>query len=95
MTQRRDLSARFGVAQHIVRCANGRYTELHLTRKLAMAVFCTECQGFEDDPVNCTSRTCPLYPFRSGTQLTLRGTIHHIPPAEGSEPRNTDRSGSR
>jgi len=61
--------------RHVVRTADGRYTELKMTRKLAMSAFCTECLGFEINPKDCTSKTCPMYPFRSRTEATLKGTI--------------------
>ena len=60
---------------HTVRAKNGLLITLRLTRKLAMACFCTECLGWEDNPADCTAPLCPLYPFRSKTLRTQRGTI--------------------
>lgn len=59
---------------HTVRCKDGKTTTFkHYGRKLAMACFCTECLGWEDNPVNCTAPLCPLYPFRKKTEATLKG----------------------
>jgi hypothetical protein len=73
MKQKQDTQRRGGVATHTVRTADGRHVELRLTRKLAMACMCTECLGFESDPAGCTSRFCPLYPFRVKTLATKTG----------------------
>jgi len=59
--------------QHSVKCANGLYKSIRLTRKLAMSIFCTECMGFEGDPMDCTAKTCPLYPWRKKTYITRVG----------------------
>jgi hypothetical protein len=66
---------RTGGTTQPVLCANGRYISLRLTRKLAMACFCTECLGFEGNPADCTSRFCPMYPFRARTFRTREGTL--------------------
>ncbi len=60
---------------HTIRAKNGLLLTLRLTRKLAMACFCTECLGWEDNPADCTAPLCPLYPFRAKTLRTQRGTI--------------------
>lgn len=61
--------------QYVIRCADGRYVSIRLTRKLAMSDFCTECMGWEDNPSDCTAPLCPLYPFRAKTLQTKRGTM--------------------
>jgi len=66
---------RSGSVYHTVRTADDRYRELRLTRKLAMAACCTECMGFEENPANCTSPLCPMYPFRAKTLETRRGNM--------------------
>ena len=70
--------ARSGSVYHTVRTADGRYKELKLTRKLAMSAMCTECMGFEGNPADCTSKFCPLFPFRVKTLETQRGTIEML-----------------
>jgi hypothetical protein len=56
--------------KHTIRTKNGNLKEVTLIRSLAIKAFCTECLGFgEDDPKNCTSIYCPLYPFRGKTLL--------------------------
>jgi hypothetical protein len=78
MNKRQTKKPRSGSVDHIVRTADGRYKELRLTRKLAMAAFCTECLGFEDNPAECTSPLCPLFPWRVKTLDTRRGNIKEI-----------------
>jgi hypothetical protein len=40
----------------------------------AIALNCTECMGFAAGEVkDCTSPTCPLFPFRRGTMLAKKG----------------------
>ncbi len=60
---------------HTIRAKNGLLLTLRLTRKLAISCFCTECLGWEDNPSDCTAPLCPLYPFRSKTLRTQKGTI--------------------
>ena len=59
-----------GVIRHTIRTSTGCYRELNLTRKLAMAAYCTECMGYEDNPINCTSTCCPMYPWRAKTGVS-------------------------
>lgn len=49
---------------HTVRTNSGGTKELKLTRGLAIKLMCTECMGFEQNPVECTEKLCPLYPYR-------------------------------
>lgn len=84
VTQTRRRKPRSGGVDHTILAANGRYTRVRLTRKTAMAALCTECLGFEDNPVFCTARTCPIYPFRAKTLLTRRGTIDRAALAQGT-----------
>ena len=61
---------------HTIRAKDGRLIAIsRYGRKLAMACFCTECLGWEDNPADCTAPLCPLYPFRAKTLRTQRGTI--------------------
>ena len=69
---------RAAVPQHTVRCADGRLLSLRLTRKLAMAACCTECMGFESGPQDCTSKLCPMWPYRAKTLRTKRGNIPEV-----------------
>ena len=66
---------RKSTTEHVIRCANGKYASIRLTRKLAMAAFCTECMGWEGNPQDCTAPLCPLYPFRAKTLRTMRGDM--------------------
>jgi len=61
---------------HTIRAKNGLLLTLRLTRKLAIACFCVECLGWESNPADCSAPLCPLYPFRSKTLRTQKGTIN-------------------
>ena len=54
----------------VVRAKNGGLVELNYGRKQAVFLMCVECLGFEDDPKDCTSTHCPLYPFRGRTMAS-------------------------
>ena len=68
------MSKGSGTQVHTVRTACGGYVTLKLTRKRAMACMCMECTGWEGNPADCTSIYCPLYPWRTGTRLNMKGT---------------------
>jgi hypothetical protein len=70
-----NKATRKGSPTHTIRAANGLLITLKLTRKLAMACFCTECLGWETNPSECTAPLCPLFPYRVKTLRTMRGTI--------------------
>lgn len=74
-TTDKTIRKRTGGTVRPVLCANGRYISIRLTRKLAMACFCTECLGFEGNPADCTSIFCPMYIFRAKTYRTREGTL--------------------
>ena len=45
---------------------NGNTKVMSLTARRAIIEHCKECMGFQVAEVRrCTSRLCPLYPFRS------------------------------
>ena len=58
-----------------VRCADGNMRAVKLTRGLAIKLHCTECMGFEENPTGCTSKHCPLFPYRGKTFKTMRGDL--------------------
>lgn len=58
---------------HTVRTADGRTKTFKFGRRPAMAMMCTECMGFEGDPKDCSAVLCPLWPWRTRTQISLRG----------------------
>ena len=41
-------------------------------RSLAIRIMCTECMGWETHPKECTSNTCPLFPFRGKSEKAIR-----------------------
>ncbi len=58
---------------HKVRTADRGFVTIHpYAKATAIKVMCTECQGFEANPADCTAPTCPLYPYRGKTQKTMR-----------------------
>ena len=74
MSDQNGKKARSGTVEQVVRCADGNFKKLRLTRKLAMSAHCTECMGY-GDPADCTAKTCALYRFRTRTYSTRRGNI--------------------
>ena len=60
---------------HTVRTADGGRVRVRLTPRMAIALFCTECLGFEGNPkTDCTSPLCPLFPYRRKTMASVRKT---------------------
>lgn len=59
--------------KHKVRTKDGGFKKVEITRNQAIALHCTECMGFEENPSECTSVNCALYPFRKKTRLALFG----------------------
>lgn len=65
---------------HTVRSADQGTCCVKLTYKLAVALFCTECLGFEADPKSdCTSPLCPLYPYRRRTRASQHWNVQEPP----------------
>ena len=59
--------------KHTVRTRDGgKKTFDNLTRNKAIAMHCTECMGWGDNPKTCTSPNCALFPFRKKTESTIR-----------------------
>lgn len=57
--------------KHKVRTKDGGFKQVDITRNQAIALFCTECLGFEENPKDCTSVNCALYPFRKKSRMAL------------------------
>lgn len=68
-TEKRPRSS--GRKKHAVRFSDGSIREIAYGRMLAIKLLCTECLGFEGNPKECTDVTCPLYPFRGKTRMTM------------------------
>ena len=50
---------------HAIRHKDGGLMHLEsYSPRQAIRAFCFECMGWQDDPRDCTSTMCPLYPFR-------------------------------
>jgi hypothetical protein len=64
-----------GQKTHTVRTADGGTITLQNYRlSKAAKIMCTECVQFERAEVElCTSRMCPLFPFRRYTRATAKG----------------------
>ena len=58
---------------HTVRTQDGGTRTMKMARTLAVRAMCTECMGWDSHPKDCTSKLCPLYPFRGRTQATAKG----------------------
>ena len=61
-----------GTVAHTIRTREGHTKELRYGRKMAIALMCTECMGWENDVAGCTSPLCPLYPFRKRTMASQK-----------------------
>jgi len=57
---------------HKIKDPDGNLVSVSLTPARAIKSFCTECFGFEGNPKECTSSSCPLFPFR-GKSLAYGG----------------------
>ncbi|MFA5298621.1 MAG: hypothetical protein WC389_10500 [Lutibacter sp.] len=57
---------------HTIRSADGGTISTELTRTKAIKAMCTECMGFEANPKECTSKLCPLYPWRGKTMIAWK-----------------------
>lgn len=68
-----ERAGRGGMVSHTVRTKDGGKRTLACGRKLAIRLFCVECLGWAVNPAECTSKLCPLYPFRGNTTASLRG----------------------
>jgi hypothetical protein len=55
---------------HTVRTRSGGRIDLKLSPRQAIKAFCTECMGWEVNPVDCAAELCPLFPFRGKTLST-------------------------
>lgn len=58
--------------EHEIRTREGHTKKLRYGRKMAVALMCTECMGWENDVEGCTSPLCPLFPFRKRTMASQR-----------------------
>jgi len=59
--------------KHTIRTKNNGFKEVTLNRSKAIKAFCTECLGFgEVNPKQCTSKYCPLFPFRGKSEIAYR-----------------------
>jgi hypothetical protein len=58
--------------KHTIRSSKGDIIEVKLTPLSAIVKNCKECLGWSDNPENCTSPLCCLYPFRTGDSHITR-----------------------
>lgn len=45
------------------------------TRGKAIKLFCTECFCWSGHPKDCTSKTCPLYPYRGKSEKAYHSNL--------------------
>lgn len=50
----------------------GLITIENYTRGKAIRLMCTECMGYEENPIDCTSNHCPLFPYRKRTYMAFK-----------------------
>jgi len=62
-----------GVIKHTIRTKDGGTKTLKLGRSLAMALMCTECMGWEENPSECSVPLCPLFPWRVRSRAGYEG----------------------
>lgn len=75
MTKKQDNVPQKGRRTHKVRCADGKFKVLSMTKALAIKAFCCECLGWETNPRECVCKLCPLFPFRGKTEKVLKGDL--------------------
>ena len=69
--------------EHTIRTADGGLVSLKRpTRGMVIKVMCMECLGWQDSPVDCTDKLCPLWPYRGRTLKTKKGNPD-LGPARG------------
>ena len=62
------------VKHTIKKNGEGQTKTIGLTFRSAIRAFCLECMGWSPEEVkNCTSITCPLFPFRLGHDPSKKG----------------------
>jgi hypothetical protein len=67
--------------KHTVRTRDGGTLEMHnYARWKAIRIHCTECMGFEENPSECTSFNCALYPYRARTRLAYNADVPETAP---------------
>ena len=59
--------------KHTVRTKDGGIKTVEINRGQAIALHCSECLGWEENPKDCTSVNCALYPFRKSSRLAHVG----------------------
>lgn len=60
--------------KHTIRNAEGEKVQVTLTPSKAIRKHCIECMGFQARHVSgCTSKHCPLYPYRLGGNPSRQG----------------------
>lgn len=69
----------YGSRRTEIKLKNGGTKVLYMNRGKAIKVMCTECMGWETHPNDCTSLSCPLYPWR-GKSLEAYHKGHQIDP---------------
>lgn len=61
------------IVTHTMRAKDGGTVTIEkLTKLRAIRAMCVECLGWEDDPKNCASPLCSLFPWRGRVQFSLK-----------------------
>ena len=60
---------------HNIMDKNGNLVWVRLTARIAIRHNCRMCMGYNSHEVKyCTSKNCPLFPFRNAGRPSLRGS---------------------
>lgn len=78
---------------HTVRHKDGGMINItEYTKQRAIAVMCSECCGFESNPMQCPIKECPLYPYRKSTTLNRSRFNKNETDTESTEPETTEKA---
>ena len=58
--------------KHTVLTEDGGTKTVTINRSQAIAIHCTACMG-DQNPSDCSSPMCALYPFRKKTRMAMHG----------------------
>lgn len=59
--------------KHTIKTSENGRVDVDLTPSLAIKLKCVDCMGYESHPDTCTATTCPLYPYRGKSMLSMHG----------------------
>ena len=69
-SSQRTPRAAISATPHTVLTKSGGRMQVKLTPRKAIKLHCTQCMGYEGNPIDCGIETCPLYLYRGKTLIT-------------------------